>query len=293
MSARDEHVPIDDGASLWTTSQGRGRPSVWCHGGPGGDSGTLAPLVAMIDDLALVHRYDQRACGQSTGGPPHTMIRSIADIEALRRHWGYERWLVSGVSFGAALVLAYAIEHPDRVAALVYISCAVRLRGDPDWIEQFRQARIERLPGPERARYLDLQHRRGEGPDADPSLATAARRLIAATDFGSVDVAHRMESRIEQDMAAVNQEVNRELGEDFERYFLEPGVRARLRALDCPVLVVHGAADPRPAEACVALAAALPRANLVFLPDAGHYLLWETPDAVRDLLRAFIASVPE
>lgn len=292
MTARDEQVPIDDGAALWTTSQGRGRPSVWCHGGPGGDSDSLAPLVAMIDDLALVHRYDQRACGQSTGGPPHTMARSIADLEALRRHWGYERWLVGGVSFGAALALAYAIAHPDRVAALVYLSCAVRLQGDPDWTEQFRRGRIERLPEPERARYLDLQRRRGEGSDADPALATAARRLIATTDFGSIDVARRMEARIEKDMAAVNQDVNRELGEDFDRHFLTPGIRARLQALDCPVLIVHGTVDPRPAESAAALAEALPRAQFVCLPDVGHYLLWEAPDTLRDLLREFIASAP-
>ena len=292
MTAGDERVHMDDGATLWTTCQGRGRPSVWCHGGPGGDSGTVAPLVAMIDDLALVHRYDQRACGRSTGGPPHTMARSIADLEALRRHWGYERWLVGGVSFGAALALAYAVEHPDRVAALVYISCAVRLSGQPDWIEQFRRARIERLPEPERARYLELRRRLGERSDADPALATAARQLIAATDFGSIDVARRMARQIKQDMAAVNHDVNRELGQDFDRHFLAPGVRARLQAFDRPVLIVHGTADPRPAEASEALAAALPHAQFASLPGAGHYLLWEAPDTLRDLLREFITSAP-
>jgi proline iminopeptidase len=221
------------------------------------------------------------------------MARSIVDLEALRRHWGYERWLVGGVSFGAALALAYALEHPDRVEALAYVSCAVRLNGQPDWTEQFRRARIERIPEPERTRYLELQRHCNERSDADPSLATAARRLIATTDFGHVELARRMTNRIEAELATVNQEVNRELGDDFDRYFMAPGVRDRLRALDCPVLLVHGAADPRPVAATEALAAELPRARLVCLPDVGHYLHWEAPETLRDLLRGLIVSGPE
>jgi proline iminopeptidase len=245
----------------------------------------------MIDDRALVHRYDQRACGQSSGGPPHTMARSIADLEALRRHWGYERWIVGGVSFGAALALAYAVAHPERVAALVYVSCAVRLSGQPDWTERFRRTRVERLSAPERARYLDLQRRRDERSDADPALATEARRLIATTDFGRIDVARRMMPRVERDMAAVNRQVNRELGDDFDRHFLAPGVRDRIQALDRPALIVHGEADPRPAGSAAALAAALPQARLAILPGIGHYVLWEAPDTLRDLLRGLIASI--
>ncbi|MGY1669141.1 alpha/beta fold hydrolase [Geodermatophilus sp. SYSU D00710] len=44
-------------------------------------------------------------------------------------------------------------------------------------------------------------------------------------------------------------------------------------ALDVPALVLHGGADPEvPAEEARALVAALPRAELVELPDAGHML---------------------
>ncbi|MGH2586439.1 MAG: alpha/beta fold hydrolase, partial [Dehalococcoidia bacterium] len=290
VTAREEYVLVDDGARLWTATQGRGRPFVLCHGGPGGTD-TLAPVAAMVDDLALVHRYEQRACGRSSGGIPYTMARSVADLEAVRRHWGYDRWLVGGVSFGAALALAYAIEHPQRVQGLVYVSCVVRLAGQPDWTAQFRLARVERIPEPERGRYLELQRRRAESADADVALATEARQLTIGTEFGDPDMARRMTSRLEAELAEVNQEVNRDLGEDFEQYFLAPNTSIRLRSLDCPVLLVHGTADPRPIAAVEALAEALPQARLVRLSGVGHFVQWETPEALRDLLREFITSV--
>src|ERR671922_2421357 len=125
---REEAVEVDDGARLWTVTEGDGRPVALCHGGPGGTD-TLAPLARLLVDGCRVHRYEQRACGRSSGGRPFTMRRWVADLDALRRHGGHRRWVVVGHSFGAAVALAYALEHPDRTEAIVYLSCVVRLEG--------------------------------------------------------------------------------------------------------------------------------------------------------------------
>jgi pimeloyl-ACP methyl ester carboxylesterase len=127
----EETIAADDGAGLHAVTEGRGRPLVLCHGGPGG-ADTLGPLAALVTDIALVHRYDQCACGRSDGGPPFTMARWVADLDALRRHWGHRCWVVGGHSFGAALAIAYALEHPERTEAVIYVSCIVRLHGQPD-----------------------------------------------------------------------------------------------------------------------------------------------------------------
>ena len=101
------------GATLWTVSGGAGLPAVLCHGGPG-LSANLGPVAAMVEGLALVHCYDQRGSGRSRSSGPFDVASFVADLEALRRHWGHDRWLVGGHSWGANLALFYALRHPDR-----------------------------------------------------------------------------------------------------------------------------------------------------------------------------------
>lgn len=286
----EEAVEIDDGAVLHTVIEGRGRPVVLCHGGPGDAADSLGALARTLVDVAGVHRFDQRSCGRSSGGPPFTMSRSVADLEALRGHWGYPRWVVGGHSFGAGL--AYALEHPDCTQAVVYMSCVVRLHGERDWHEDYRRTRLARIPEPQRQRYTELRRRRDVEADVDPALAAELLQLGIATEFADARVAERFEAELHAALASVNDVVNRKLGADFARHFASPRIRERLRNLDAPVLVVHGDADPRPLAAVEALASELPRAELVVLPGVGHFPYLEAPEALGRVLRRFLASLP-
>lgn len=78
------------------------------------DEDACEGIVALLDEVSVVHAFDAR--GRSAAGGA-SMDRLVADVEALRRHWGHERIAVVGHAFGAALALAYAGAHPDRVAA--------------------------------------------------------------------------------------------------------------------------------------------------------------------------------
>lgn len=288
----EEMVDVD-GARLWTATEGEGRPVVWCHGGPGGTD-LLEPAAAMVADIARVHRYEQRACGRSSGGAPYTMARWIADLDQLRQHWGHERWVVAGHSFGAALALAYALEHPDRTEAVVYLSCIVRLDGQPDWYGRYRDARLERLPEPYRHRFLGLRRRReqlaGSGQQ-DSAVEAELARLGAMVEFGDQVPQDRV-ALLEAEMTTANQVVNRELGADFQRFFASPVVRRGLRGLDRPVLLVHGEADLRPIAAVEALAAELPGGRFVTLDGVGHLPFWEAPERLREILRSFVLALP-
>jgi proline iminopeptidase len=291
MAVVEEMIEGGDGARLWTVTEGVGRPAVLCHGGPGGTD-NLAPVAAMIADVVRVSRFEQRGCGRSSGGPPFTMAGAVADLDALRRHWGHDRWLVGGHSFGAALALAYAIAHPERVDAVVGVSCVIRLDGQEDWYEQYRRHRFERMTDGTRRRFSELRRRRDEEGELSPALDRELRSLAADTEFGDAVVAARKRTELVAELAATNPTANLELGADFVRWFAAARVHDQLHELDAPVLLVRGTADPRPLAAVEALAAELRRPRLVALDGVGHFPFWEAPGALRTALRDFLGSLP-
>jgi pimeloyl-ACP methyl ester carboxylesterase/DNA-binding CsgD family transcriptional regulator len=65
-------------------------------------------------------RYDERGCGLSdTGiGEPSVDVW-VGDLETVIDAVGLERFALLGVSQGAAIAVAYAVRHPDRVSDLV------------------------------------------------------------------------------------------------------------------------------------------------------------------------------
>jgi len=118
-----EQFPVGDGHELYVESVGRegGIPAVYLHGGPG--SG-CQPDHRRLFDPERFHAvlFDQRGCGRSrpkSSRAHNTTAHLIADMEAIRHKFGFERWLVTGGSWGATLALAYAQAHPDRVSGIV------------------------------------------------------------------------------------------------------------------------------------------------------------------------------
>ncbi|MBI2942309.1 MAG: alpha/beta hydrolase [Chloroflexi bacterium] len=281
-----QHVDVP-GASLWTVRQGDGPALVLCHGGPGLWD-YLGPVADAVDDLATVYRYDQRACGRSTGDSRYDMAIAIADLEALREHWGVERWVVAGHSFGATLALAYCLTHPSRVSGLIYLSGT---GVDSAWHAEYRANRAARL-GPEGQRRLsELQARlslaRGEEFAA---VSRAYSELYLSTDLADPTHMRRVMPSLFIEGMHPKQEVNRLLGEDANRFVESAGLPEQLAACPTRALIVHGEADPRPVWAARKLAGLLPCAALVTIPDAGHYPWLERPDVFRDTLRSFLAA---
>jgi pimeloyl-ACP methyl ester carboxylesterase len=72
----------------------------------------------------------------------------------------------------------------------------------------------------------------------------------------------------------------------------DPPAAERLGEIDAPTLVVVGDEDfPDFIEIADRLAAGIPRARSVVLPDAAHMLPLEKPDELRRLVLDFLAEV--
>ncbi len=270
-------VDTDDGATLAVRVGGRGVPLVLCHGGPGlwdyFDS-----LRSELEDLVSVITWDQRGCGQSASGGPHTAARYVADLECIRRALGVEAWVVGGHSWGATLALFYALAHPVVTGGLLYISGTGlgeawnrAYHEECDRRRQPYQARLDELSAKERSDNEEAEWRRlsWQSDLADPSKL----ELLEALDRPF----------------RVNMQANAQLNAERKTWSEEDLVR-RCRTLHVPSLVVHGREDSRPPWAVDSLVEALPRVSSVVLEGVGHLPWLEAPDAFRSTARSFLAD---
>lgn len=135
-----------DGTRVYWEASGNpsGRPALYLHGGPGGTLGRGGYRRRFDPDRHLIVGLDQRGCGRSepwaiddlANLDANTTQAVIGDIEALREHLGVSSWLVHGVSWGSTLALAYALQHPSRVSALVLVAVTTGSRREIDWLTE-------------------------------------------------------------------------------------------------------------------------------------------------------------
>ncbi|MEU5597823.1 alpha/beta hydrolase [Streptomyces sp. NPDC020298] len=279
-----ESVETDDGVRLWAArSGGGGAPLVLCHGGPGLWD-MFEDVAGLLADLTPVVRWDQRGCGRSQRcAGPWTTERFVADLDAVRRHFGLDRMALLGHSWGAQLALSYALAHPERVSALVYVS-GTGIGPDADWhpayAANFRARLGER---PERlARWQELTDRAGRTEVEDRELAV----LRWSIEFEDREHAPQHAGRMADPWFAVNTDCNNALNEERKRNWGTRELFTACQALDLPVTIIDGARDMRPRTAVDSLERALPRVRRVVLPEAGHLPWVEDPKGFRDALGA-------
>lgn len=254
----EEHKVIsDDGRVLWAAELGRGEPLVLCHGGPGLWD-VFDGLAELLANRLRVIRWDQRGGGRSEREGPYTMARTLADLDAIRVHFGLTRTALLGHSWGAEVALHYALAHPDRVSSLVYVSGTGL---GHDWHDEFRR---------------NLAARLGDEPVPDGAAGREAAVRLWSADFADPATARRRAEELATPWFGVNEEANAALVAE-SRTRREEDLVARCRELAVPTLIVDGAADPRPRWAVDSLADALPDVARVVLPGAGHVPWVESP----------------
>jgi pimeloyl-ACP methyl ester carboxylesterase len=131
---RSEERLAVDGAQLFLETRGADRRApvlLWLHGGPGGAERPLFRYYnGALEDHFVVAYWDQRGAGRSfdpEADPSQlTITRHLADLDAvvdhLRRGFAGARIVLVGHSWGGALGLLYAREHPEKLSAFVGVA---------------------------------------------------------------------------------------------------------------------------------------------------------------------------
>jgi proline iminopeptidase len=275
-----ELVAMSDGVRLrtWTSGTADARPPVvLLHGGPGLWD-YLSPVAEMLD--GLVHRFDQRGCGGSDPSDEQTMQRLQDDIEELREYWGHEQIVVIGHSFGAKLAMNYAAAYPERVAKVAHFSGV----GIGDWHTPYYEEQARRMTPEQLERLTSLQTKTKRTPEEEMEF----RALSWFTDH--VDREHAWQWALEDAAVPypINFAANRALANEANSWSDEK-LASLAAGLTIPVWLVHGTGDPRPASAVQALAKHIPDHEVRLIEGAGHSLWRERPDALRQVLKAFLS----
>jgi len=263
------------------------------HGGPGAHHDYLLPqMLRLASPRGVESRdllfYDQRGGGRSRSESRDaegnvTWQTNVGDLERVINELGVRPLTLVGYSWGGLLALLFAREaaagrvgvKPSRLVLVDPAPISRRYR------EQFEREFARRQAGPEiqamrqelaasglRERDLEAYRQRSfelsvAGYFADP------RKTHDLTPF-------RVTGRVQQS-------VWESLG-DYD-LLADPN----FRAIDAPILIVHGRQDPIPLESSETCASAL-HATLVVLDQCGHVPYVEQPDGLFDAIEKFLAS---
>lgn len=202
--------------------------------------------------------------------PGHGHSRMISDpytVEAMAARLG--RWLnshgireahIMGYSHGGAVAQQLALQSPHLVHSLALVATyAHNTTTARERLEGWLMPRLVRLLGTRRLAALIARPGTGGGPALTHDQLIWLRDMLAGNDSTAM-------AQAAADLAAFDS-------------------RGWLDRLHMPTLVVSGESDTAvPAHHAAMLAAGIPGARTVIVPDAGHTMVWTHPQQLAQIL---------
>jgi proline iminopeptidase len=270
------------GISLNVKVTGHGYPLLLMHGGPGADLYTMMAFRPLSKDFTLVF-YDHRCNGRSEGAEVTTMTMEnlTADADALRQSLGFEKWAVLGHSFGGHVALEYALRYPQSLSHLVLVDTAA----DSHWAQENASRLLEERGF--RQETVDLSRRFLNGQIEPNEMFPSLMKLGNAYNpyTGLRQLPHMI-------IMGLQVKLRPEALIFGARHLKGWTVMDRLCEIQAPTLVMAGREDFQfPPECQEKLAAAIPKARLVFIDRAGHNPHDEQPAEVIKAIKSFLTEV--
>ncbi|MCB2192653.1 MAG: alpha/beta hydrolase [Deltaproteobacteria bacterium] len=253
--------------SLYYEIHGQGRPLVMIRGlGSNADH-----WYSQLPALAAAYRvvvFDNRGMARSEDvGGPLSISQMAGDTLALMDALSLERPIILGLSMGGMIAQELAINHPERLSALV-LACTHpggpnQVRPTTEVEELFKKMVFLATPEAKRDAAATL---------FDPK--TLRERPEVAAEYAEISLRHPAEADI------LTRQWNAVLGHDTYE---------RLHWIKAPTMVLTGDADLLiPPGNSEILAARIPGAKLVKVPGGGHQILVEQPEACNHEILDFL-----
>lgn len=266
---RDTTAEVN-GATLAYELAGEGSAVVLIH--PGfWDRRTWDDQFVLFAMEHLVLRYDVRGYGASSRPEPGVPYSHLDDLAVLMDAVDIGRAAIVGCSLGGRIALDFALAYPDRVTGLVLASPG--LSGFEATEEE--EAWWDERMGPIR-----------EAVDAGQLEWAEDMRLALWIPLGTEDDAGRRIRQIAFDN--LHELTMDESGEQE----LDPPAAGRLDEVQVPTLVLPADNDPPYMQrVCKQIAAGIPGAELVEIPNTDHVINMRSPRDFNRVVLPFLADL--
>lgn len=253
--------------------RGAGMPVLLVHGFPLDHTMWAAQIDALTERCRVI-APDLRGFGQSPLGKADPArgisMEEYADdlVELLDALAIHEPIVLVGFSMGGYIAWPFVRTYASRLKALV--QCDTKAVADTDEARAVRLKMAEHVSEWGSARVAEIMgpklHAKG-ACDKKQAVVAAVRRVVERTSPAAIAAAQR-------GMAA------------------RPDMTSLLPTIRVPALVLVGAEDAiSPPKEMQSVAAAIPNAEFVEIPDAGHMTTMENPAAVNAALLNFVQGV--
>ena len=261
-----------DGGRLEFDVAGEGPPVVFLHPGLW-DRRTWDEQFGVFSRTYRLMRYDARGYGRSSRPEPGRPYSHVEDLVAVMDATRIARAALVGCSMGGGTELDFALEHPERVSALVMIAPGVSglEEGTPEeeaWWEE-RQAPIEALiAAVELKKAQDLRLRTIWAQLGTDDPAGARIRQLAFENLHELTM------------------------DESGQRAIDPPAIDRLEEIAVPTLVLPADHDPPWTERiCRILVERIPGARLVQIPDVDHVVNMRKPAEFNRVVLEFLGEV--
>lgn len=257
-----------DGTRLHYVRLGAGPPVIYVHGAKSSVYDLTLSIGDRLAESYTAVAFDRPGSGFSGRSPAGsgTPQAQAAVLRAAAGRLGLERPVLVGHSLGAAVTLAWALDAPTEVAAVVTLGGYVLpLGGPPRWVVNLMRSRTA----------LRAVGRLGRSAAGQPLVDSALRRAFFPGEVPPEFA--ELAPRIALDDARL-------LSDGEDRKSAAAGLRAlqpRYPRLETPVVIVVGEQDRIvPPSSSERLRDILPLSELVRIPDAGHMPQFTRPEMV-------------
>jgi pimeloyl-ACP methyl ester carboxylesterase len=261
-----------NGAHLYYEVAGSGHPLLLIHAGVA-DHRMWDDQFPVFAERYRTIRYDTRGFGKSvTADVPFSNAQDGVD---LLNHLDVDRAHVIGVSRGGQIAIAFALDHPQRVSALIPVASGVGGYQDTD------------EPEDEQALWPALEAMW----DAKEFDALADEEVKVWVD-GPRQSADRVDSRIRDKVRQMILDTYRGHTTGGQPLPQKPPAIGRLADIRIPTLVIVGDLDTHSVRAVAdILAQRIPGARKVVLPGTAHMLNMERPAEFSRIVLEFLGGV--